>query len=65
VAEYYPVEAIREVGDGALDVDLYVADPRWLTRLLLRLAPLAEVVRPQEFTDAFTAAAQDALRLYE
>ena len=64
VAEYYPVEATRELGGGALEVDLFVADPRWLTRLLLRLSPAAEVVRPQEFADAFTTAAQDALRLY-
>ncbi|RYP83596.1 WYL domain-containing protein [Nocardioides guangzhouensis] len=64
VAEYYPVEATRETGDGGLEVDLYVADPRWLTRLLLRLSPSAAVVRPQELTESFTAAARDALRLY-
>ena len=64
VAEYYPVETTREAPDGGLEVDLYVADPRWLTRLLLRLAPYASVVRPREFTEAFTAAAQEALSLY-
>ena len=64
VAEYYPVESTREVGDGLLEVDLFVADPRWLTRLLLRLSPFATVVRPQEFTESFTAAARDALGLY-
>jgi proteasome accessory factor C len=64
VAEYYPVESARETGDGGLEVDLYVADPRWLTRLLLRLSPSATVVGPREFTETFTDAARDALGLY-
>lgn len=64
VAEYYPVREVREAGDGVLEVDLHVADPRWLVRLLLRLAPHAEVLRPREFTEAFTAAAREALSLY-
>ena len=64
VAEYYPVAATREVADGALEIDLYVADQRWLVRLLLRLTPYAEVVEPQEFTEALRRAAADALALY-
>ncbi|WP_067429547.1 helix-turn-helix transcriptional regulator [Nocardioides jensenii] len=64
VAEYYPVEAVRERRGNRLEIDLRVADPRWLVRLLLRLAPYAEVVGPQEYADAFTVAAQQALRLY-
>ena len=46
MTEYYPVEDIREVGQDRLEVDLLVADERWLTRLLLRLAPHARVVAP-------------------
>lgn len=64
VAEYYPVEASRELPDGGLEVDLYVSDERWLTHLLLRIAPYADVVRPPEFTERFHAAASAALRLY-
>ncbi|SDM92720.1 proteasome accessory factor C [Nocardioides szechwanensis] len=64
VTEYYPVDDIRPREDGSLEVDLQVADERWLTRLLLRLAPYAEVVAPASYGDAFTAAAQDALALY-
>ncbi|KRF17185.1 hypothetical protein ASG90_07695 [Nocardioides sp. Soil797] len=64
VAEYYPVESVKERRGDKLDVVMRVADPRWLNRLLLRLAPYAEVVGPREYADAFTAAAQDALSLY-
>jgi proteasome accessory factor C len=45
-------------------VELQVADERWLTRLLLRLAPHADVVAPAAYGEAFTAAARDALSLY-
>lgn len=68
VVDYYPVLATRPVDpqdpEGPLEVELRVADERWLTRLLLRLAPYAEVVAPQEFTDSFTAAARATLSLY-
>ena len=68
VVDYYPVLSSRPEEpaqpEGALVVDLRVADERWLTRLLLRLAPYAEVVAPQEFTDSFTTAARATLSLY-
>ncbi|MFC5729938.1 MULTISPECIES: helix-turn-helix transcriptional regulator [Nocardioides] len=63
--EYYPVRAVRPLADGAAEVDLVVADRRWLTRLLLRLSPHASVVGPREFTESFTAAAQETLTLYQ
>ena len=65
VVEYYQVEEVRALDDGSTEVDLLVADRRWLDRLLLRLAPHASVLAPAEFTDSFTAAARDTLRLYE
>ena len=43
---------------------LLVADERWLTRLMLRLAPHATVISPPAYADAFRAAAQRALSLY-
>lgn len=64
VAEYYPAEEVREQDDGGLEIDLLVADERWLTRLLLRLAPEAEVVAPAELAAAFTSTAQQTLTLY-
>jgi proteasome accessory factor C len=64
VVEYYPVEAVRPQRGGAVEVDLQVADRRWLSRLLLRLAPHAEVLEPTEYAADFTAAAQATLDLY-
>src|SRR5687768_56173 len=52
VVEYYQVEAVRadhrSGEDGGLEVDMLVADQRWLRRLLMRLAPYARVVSPPE-----------------
>ncbi len=64
VPQYYPMQEVRRLAEGVLEVDLPVADPRWLTRLLLRLAPYAVVVAPAEFTETFTATAQETLTLY-
>ncbi|SDD20978.1 helix-turn-helix transcriptional regulator [Nocardioides lianchengensis] len=64
VVEYYPVEDARPRDDGTTEVDLLVADRRWLDRLLLRLAPHASIVRPDDLTGSFTSAAQATLRLY-
>ncbi len=64
VTEYYPVEAVRPLTDGAVEVDLLVADRRWLIRLLLRLAPHAAVAAPTSYDVDLTAAAQEALDLY-
>lgn len=64
VVEYYAVEDVRAQDDGSTLVDLLVADRQWLDRLLLRLAPHATIVVPEEFTDSFLSAAQEALRLY-
>ncbi len=64
VPHYYPMQEVRPQAGGVLEVDLPVADPRWLIRLLLRLAPYAAVVAPIEFTDTFTATARETLALY-
>jgi proteasome accessory factor C len=65
VTDYYPAEEVREVGEGRLEVDFLVADQRWLTRLLLGLVPHARVLSPKESADAFMAAAQETLSLYQ
>ena len=51
-------------GRRTVEVDLLVADERWLTKLLLRLAPNASVTAPGVVRRRLTAAAQDALSLY-
>jgi proteasome accessory factor C len=65
VPEYYPAEAIRELEGGELQIELLVADPRWLQRLLLRLAPHARVVHPSGLAEEFTRIAQQTIGLYE
>jgi proteasome accessory factor C len=65
VAEYYPVEQVREAGDGTLRVSLRVGDPEWLTRLVLRLGGAARVEEPGNLADAVRRAATDALGNYE
>ncbi|GAA3823725.1 WYL domain-containing protein [Nocardioides panacisoli] len=64
VPDYYPVQEARRQPDGTVEVDLVVADPRWLTRLLLRLAPHAQVLRPTALTETFTATARETLGRY-
>lgn len=64
VTEYYSVLAVRPGENGHLEVDLRVADPRWLTRLLLRVAPHVRVVHPSAYSEAFQARARSARDLY-
>ena len=68
VTDYHPVEDVRPAPfgpDGTVDLEVPVADERWLTRLLLRLAPHAEVVAPEGYADALARAAADTLALYD
>lgn len=64
VPHYYPMQEVRPLPDGSVEADLPVADPRWLVRLLLRLAPHASVVAPRQFSESFSATAQETLALY-
>jgi proteasome accessory factor C len=64
VTDYYPVEDLREVGEGRLEVDFLVADQRWLTRLVLGLLPHARVLAPESAAQAVVASAQETLSLY-
>ena len=64
IVEYYPVEAVRTRRGGRLEVDLLIADERWLQRLLLRLAPHAGVLSPPELQERFLESARTTLSLY-
>jgi proteasome accessory factor C len=71
VVEYYQVEQVRlttdpgpDGPDGTVEVDMQVADQRWLRRLLMRLAPYARVLSPPELDADFRATAQRTLSLY-
>ena len=64
IEEYYAVEAVRPQSDGGSEVELLVADERWLRRLLLRLAPYVTVVAPAGYGDGAAAEIRRALDLY-
>ena len=64
VTEYYQVRDTRPQPGGGVEVDLLVADPRWLERLVLRLAPEATVVAPVAWAEGVAARAQAALSNY-
>lgn len=64
VPEYFPVNDQRELPDGGLEVTMLVADPWWIQRLLLRLAPHATVVAPHSVREEFAALARRTLSLY-
>jgi proteasome accessory factor C len=65
VEEYYAVQAVRPRPDGGSEIDLFVGDEQWLQRLLLRLAPYAEVVAPTHYARGTAAAVTRALALYD
>lgn len=65
VAEYYPIESVEEIGDGGLRVRLRVADPAWLTRLMLRIGGAADIEDPAELADVVRHTAVQALAGYE
>jgi proteasome accessory factor C len=64
VAEAYPTEFVTTADDGRLRVALRVADPAWVTRLLMRLGDAASVVEPASLRAQLRARATDALAAY-
>lgn len=65
VPEYYPVEDVRHLPDGHLEVDLKVLDVAWLRQLVLRLAPHATVLAPEAVVADVRAAVDAALTLHQ
>ncbi len=64
VAEYYPVDTVRDLPDGALEVTLRTASPDWLPRLALRLGGQMRVVAPAEVGARVAELAAQALSGY-
>lgn len=62
--EYYPTESVHDLDDGRLEVTLRVGDPQWLLRLVMRLAPYAEIVEPVELRERLLGTASDVLGAY-
>ncbi len=63
ITEYYPIRAVRRL-EGAIEVDLLVADPAWLRSLLLRLGGGVLAVQPPEAAAGARDAAVEALAAY-
>lgn len=65
VADEYPIDAVQDLDDGWIRVTLPVSDPRWITRLLLRLGGSARVVAPPEIAAGVEREARLALAWYD
>ncbi|MDX6325553.1 MAG: proteasome accessory factor [Nocardioidaceae bacterium] len=64
VGEYYPVDSAHEEPDGGMTIQLRVADPGWLVRLMLRLGGEATLVAPPDLADQVRRTARAALGAY-
>ncbi|MDN5570243.1 MAG: WYL domain-containing protein [Propionibacteriaceae bacterium] len=64
ITEYHPTRSIRRLARGVWRVELLVADPGWLRRLLLRLGPAVVRVDPPEAAASAVDAAREALAAY-
>jgi proteasome accessory factor C len=64
VAEYYPCQAVSELGDGRLRVSLRTPDTRWVRRLALRLGEDGQVIAPPELAGQVRQDAAAALEQY-
>ncbi|GAA2178745.1 WYL domain-containing protein [Brooklawnia cerclae] len=65
VVDYYPVSDVQACDDGGLRATFPVADPAWLTSLLLRLGDGARVIDPTDAADEAVRAAREAVALAE
>ena len=63
ITEYYPHRWLQRHGDGSARAVFAVADPAWLTRLLLQLGGSARVVSPEGAGAEALAQARAALAL--
>jgi proteasome accessory factor C len=63
VADYYPMEERKELGDGRLRVTLAVTATPWLERLLVRLGSTARVVGEPEGSDLALAGSRASRRI--
>ncbi|WP_202637789.1 helix-turn-helix transcriptional regulator [Bailinhaonella thermotolerans] len=65
VAEYYPCEEVRELGEGRLHLTLRTRDTGWVRRLALRLGDAGKVVAPASLAGEVRDTALSALALYD
>lgn len=64
IIDYYPVEAVRDLGGGRTEIDLRTADTGWLVRLVLRQGGQVTATTPARLAQAVRDAAEAALEGY-
>lgn len=65
IAESVPVEEVRELDDGAFEIDLVVRDTGWFIKLALEEAENVVSIAPAELRAAVVEAATTALEAYD
>ncbi len=65
VAEYYPTDAVEDLGDGHLVISLRARDEAWVRRLVLSLGAAAQVLEPASITERLLQDARHALLAYQ
>ncbi|HEY9390730.1 MAG TPA: YafY family protein [Mycobacteriales bacterium] len=65
LVDYYPCERVHDCADGDLQVQLRVADTRWLRQLVLRSGGAARILSPDWLADRVRFDAEQALKVYE
>ena len=64
VAEEVPVESVRDLPDGDVEVRLRVTNPAWLRSTLIQLAPYVRSISPRSLADDVAGTAREALAVY-
>jgi proteasome accessory factor C len=59
IAEYHPVDEAQELDGGAIEVSLWARDAEWAARLVLRVAPHAEVLGPSSVRERVRSLAEE------
>jgi proteasome accessory factor C len=65
VADYYPCESVRELGEGRLRIVLRTPDTRWVRGLALRLGDQGRITAPAGLAGTVRADAARALAQYD
>ncbi|MFF5259624.1 helix-turn-helix transcriptional regulator [Actinomadura viridis] len=65
VADYYPCESVRELGEGRLRITLRTPDTRWVRGLALRLGDQGRIIAPAALAGDVRADAARALAQYD
>jgi proteasome accessory factor C len=63
--DYYPLRVIRELPDGAFEVEMTYASDEWMSRFVLGFGSAVRVLEPESLAQRVQASAAAALSAYE